>query len=204
MQQTDPPNIFPNTHELLSRSDKAALTGAHGTVIWLYGLSGSGKSTLANALERRLHADGLTTALLDGDNLRAGLTRNLGFSDEARRENIRIAAEVAKLFVQNAVTTICAFITPREELRQLARSIIGAEDFFEVFVDCTFETCEARDVKGLYAQARANGLQDFTGKQSAFERPAAADLLLNTEQASLEECLDALYRAVLPKLKRAG
>ena len=195
-------NIFPTIGDLLSRAEKARSTGGVGGVIWLYGLSGSGKSTLANRLDRRLYAAGVTTCVLDGDNLRTGLTRHLGFSDEARRENIRVAAEVAKLLVQNAITVICAFITPRQELRQLAREIIGAENLLEVFVQCSLQRCEARDVKGLYAKARANDLRDFTGTQSIFESPDAADLVLDTETSALDECVEALYGKALPLVKR--
>ena len=144
-----PENIHPTFGQLLGRESKETLLKQRGTVVWLYGLSGSGKSTLANALERRLHDEGIFTQLLDGDNIRSGLNSDLGFSDEDLRENIRRVAEVAKLFASASVVTIAAFICPRAELRVLARDIIGAKDFFEVYLECSFKTCEARDVKGL-------------------------------------------------------
>ena len=197
-----PENIHPTFGELLGREAKEALLKQRGLVVWLYGLSGSGKSTLANALERRLYEGGVFTQVLDGDNIRTGLNSNLGFSDEDRRENIRRVAEVAKLLAGAGVVTIASFICPRNELRAMARGIIGQADFLEVYIECSFETCEQRDVKGLYAKAKAGGVKQFTGRDSAFEPPEAADLILNTEKRGEGESLEQLYRAVQPRVSR--
>jgi adenylylsulfate kinase len=198
-----PENIHPTFGQLLGRESKETLLKQRGTVVWLYGLSGSGKSTLANALERRLHDEGISTQLLDGDNLRSGLNSDLGFSDKDRRENIRRVAEVAKLFASASVVTIAAFICPRAELRVLARDIIGAKDFFEVYLECSFETCEARDVKGLYAKAKAGGVEQFTGRDSAFEPGVLPDLTLNTNDLSEADAAQQLFDAVRPRVTLA-
>ena len=198
-----PQNIHPTFGQLLGREAKETLLNQSGLVVWLYGLSGSGKSTLATALERRLHEEGVFTQVLDGDNIRTGLNNNLGFSDEDRSENIRRIAEVAKLFASAGVVTITSFICPRNELRALAREIIGQADFLEVYVECSFETCEQRDVKGLYAKAKAGQVQNFTGRDSSFEAPEprdAADLILNTDNQAEGESLDQLYHAVRPRV----
>lgn len=198
-----PQNIHPTFSQLLGREAKETLLNQRGLVVWLYGLSGSGKSTLATALERRLHEEGVFTQVLDGDNIRTGLNNNLGFSDEDRSENIRRIAEVAKLFASAGVVTITSFICPRNELRALAREIIGQADFLEVYVECSFETCEQRDVKGLYAKAKAGQVQNFTGRDSSFEAPEprdAADLILNTDNQAEGESLDQLYHAVRPRV----
>ena len=198
-----PENIHPTFGQLLDREAKEALLNQRGLVVWLYGLSGSGKSTLATALERRLHEEGVFTQVLDGDNIRTGLNNNLGFSDEDRSENIRRIAEVAKLFAMAGVVTITSFICPRNELRTLAREIVGQADFLEVYVECSFETCEQRDVKGLYAKAKAGQVQNFTGRDSSFEAPEprdAADLILNTDNQTEGESLEQIYQAVRPRV----
>ena len=198
-----PENIHPTFGQLLGSEAKEALLKQRGLVIWLYGLSGSGKSTLANALERRLYGEDVFTQVLDGDNIRTGLNSNLGFSDEDRRENIRRIAEVAKLFVRAGVVTIASFICPRNELRAMARQIVGQADFLGVYVECSFETCERRDVKGLYAKAKTGEVKQFTGKDSTFEPPEpreAADLILNTDEQGESESLEKLYRAVHPRV----
>ena len=200
---SSPENIHPTFGKLLGREAKEALLNQRGLVVWLYGLSGSGKSTLANALERRLHGEGVFTQALDGDNIRTGLNSNLGFTDDDRRENIRRIAEVAKLYTSAGVVTIASFICPRIELRALARGIVGAADFLEVYVECSFETCEQRDVKGLYAKAKRGGVKQFTGKDSAFEPPEPrdiADLILNTDEQEESASLEQLYRVVQPRV----
>ena len=198
-----PENIHPTFGELLGREAKEALLKQRGLVVWLYGLSGSGKSTLANALERRLYEEGVFTQVLDGDNIRTGLNSNLGFSDDDRQENIRRIAEVAKLFATAGVVTIAAFICPRAELRVLARDIIGAEDFFEVYVECRFETCEQRDVKGLYAKAKAGEVKQFTGRDSAFEPGESPDLILNTDELNESDAAQELFDAVRTHVAKA-
>lgn len=195
-QNTAPENIHPEFHRMLDRRAKEDLLQQKGCVIWLYGLSGSGKSTLANLLERRLHEQGQLVKLLDGDNVRSGLNNNLGFSDEDRLENVRRVAEVAKLFSTNGTITLASFITPKNELRQVARDIIGDADFNEVYVKCSFDTCAQRDVKGLYAKAKAGALKQFTGKDSSFEEPAPeqADLIIDTDTENKEKSLEKLYQ----------
>lgn len=187
-------NIHPEFDRMLGRPEKEALLGQRGAVFWLYGLSGSGKSTVANAFERQLHAEGRLTQILDGDNIRTGLNANLGFSDADRAENIRRIAEVAKLFLNAGILTITSFICPLRELRQLAREVIGPEDFHEIYVKASFETCAQRDPKGLYAKAAAGRIPHFTGRDSAFEPPASADPahILDTELHDLEACVQSL------------
>jgi adenylylsulfate kinase len=187
-----PEHIFPEFSRMLGRDAKEALLGQRGVVVWLYGLSGSGKSTLANALERRYHAAGRLTQILDGDNIRSGLNADLGFTEENRSENIRRIAEVAKLFKEAGIITITSFITPREDLREQARRIIGADDLVEVFVKADFETCARRDVKGLYAKAAAGGVKNFTGKDQEFEEPQAPDIVLDTDHESEQQSLARL------------
>lgn len=200
---SQPTDLHPIFDRVIPRSEKEARFKQRARVIWLYGLSGSGKSTLATALERRLFADGLVTHLLDGDNVRTGLNKNLGFSDADRDENLRRVAEVAKLFVQAGVITICSFITPKRTQRSAARAIIGQDDFAEVYVHASYETCAARDPKGLYAKAQAGQLKTFTGKDSSFEQPQPEEgsFILDTENESPEASLERLVKWALPRLK---
>ena len=188
-------NIHPEFHRFLHRHDKENLLDQRGLVIWLYGLSGSGKSTIANAAERVLHQQGRFTTILDGDNLRTGLNANLGFTDEDRLENIRRISEVAKVFVSQGVITFVSAITPRGELRDLARGLLGG-DLFEVYVKASFEACEQRDVKGLYAKAARGEIAHFTGKDGSFEAPQNSDLVLDTENSSIEENAIELLEAI--------
>jgi adenylylsulfate kinase len=193
-----PQNIHPEFDRMLDRQAKEGLLNQRGCVLWLYGLSGSGKSTLANHLERRLHGEGLLVKLLDGDNVRSGLNRNLGFTDDDRFENIRRVAEVAKLFCDTGIITLAAFITPKKNMRILAREIVGDGDFIEAYVKCPFETCAERDVKGLYAKAQDGDIPQFTGKDSAFEEPddLVPDLVIDTDSESENESLEKLYQIV--------
>ncbi len=182
---------------MLGRADKERLLGQRGRVYWLYGLSGAGKSTIANAFERQLHAQGVLTQILDGDNIRTGLNANLGFSDADRAENIRRIAEVAKLYLNTGIVTITSFICPTRALRQLARAIVGPPDFVEVFVKASYPTCARRDPKGLYAKAQAGQIPQFTGRDAPFEEPLPEDgaLVLDTETRSLEDCVATLMAA---------
>ncbi|MBB3701741.1 adenylyl-sulfate kinase [Alloprevotella rava] len=179
--------IYPIFDQMLSRSDKEELLGQKGVMLWFTGLSGSGKSTVAIALERELQKRGLLCRILDGDNIRSGINKGLGFTAEDRRENIRRIAEVAKLFVDTGIITIAAFISPSNELRRMASDIIGAEDFKEVYISTPLEVCEARDVKGLYAKARRGEIKNFTGISAPFEAPEHPALSIDTSKMSLED-----------------
>jgi len=198
-----PAHIHPVFDRLLQRADKEALLGQHALCIWMTGLSGSGKSTIAVELERRLHAEGIHSMVLDGDNVRTGINNNLGFSEADRRENIRRIAEVAKLFVGNGTVTICCFVSPTIAIREQARDIIGAADFVEVFVDTPLEECERRDVKGLYAKARAGEVKDFTGISAPFEPPTHADIVLSTTDRTPADCAGDVFQTLLPRIRRA-
>ena len=185
-------NIFPTADRMLTRADKEVLIGQRGAMLWLTGLSGSGKSTIAIALERELQRRGYLCRILDGDNIRSGINANLGFTADDRRENIRRIAEVAKLFVDTGIITIAAFISPTEELRNLARDIIGPADFKEIHISTPLAVCEARDVKGLYARARRGEVKHFTGVSAPFEAPSDPALTLDTSRLSLEESVGRL------------
>jgi adenylylsulfate kinase len=180
-------DIHPETGRFLDRADKEKLLGQRGVVLWLYGLSGSGKSTIANEVERALHAEGRMTVILDGDNLRTGLNRNLGFTDEDRTENVRRVAETAKLFAAQGIITLVSVITPLRRHRAAAAEIVGP-DFHEIYVKADFATCAGRDPKGLYAQAAEGKIGQFTGKDSGFEEPESAALVLDTQTRSVEQC----------------
>jgi adenylylsulfate kinase (apsK) len=197
-------NIYPIFDRMLSREDKEALLGQRGVMLWLTGLSGSGKSTIAIALERELHQRGLLCRILDGDNIRSGINNNLGFSAEDRVENIRRIAEIGKLFVDTGIITIAAFISPSNELRQMATRIIGEGDFLEIYVSTPLEECEKRDVKGLYAKARRGEIRNFTGISAPFEAPEHPVLSLDTSKLSLEESVNALLELVLPAVGKRG
>lgn len=192
-------HIHPEFHRFLGRHDKETLLGQKGLVVWMCGLSGSGKSTIANAAERVLHQQGRFTIILDGDNLRTGLNANLGFSDQDRLENIRRISETAKVLASNGVITFVSAITPRGELRDLARGILG-DDFFEVYVKASFEACEKRDVKGLYAKAAKGEIPNFTGRDSSFEPPVNPQLVLDTEQLTIEDAAFELLEAIRGQL----
>ena len=192
-------NIHTEFHRFLHRQDKENLLGQRGIVVWMCGLSGSGKSTIANAAERILHEEGRFTTILDGDNLRSGLNSNLGFSDDDRMENIRRFAEVSKIFVSQGIITFVSAITPRGELRDLARAVLGA-DLFEVYIKASYEACEKRDVKGLYAKAARGEIAHFTGKDGSFEPPHHADLVLDTEATSIEEAASTLLAAIRARI----
>ena len=193
-------NIYPIFDRMLARADKERLLGQRGVMLWFTGLSGSGKSTVAVALARELHRRGRLCRLLDGDNIRTGINAGLGFSADDRRENIRRIAEVGKLFVDTGIITLAAFVSPTEELRTLARDIIGAADFKEIFVATPLEECERRDVKGLYARARRGEVKNFTGISAPFEAPQNPALVLDTTDTPVEESVGK----VLALLEEAG
>ena len=194
-------NIHPIYDRLLSRAEREKRLGQRSCVLWLTGLSGSGKSTIAVALERRLFEEGYFAQVLDGDNIRSGINANLGFSPEDRRENIRRIAEVAKLYAHSGLIAICSFISPTRAIRQMAREIIGEEDFLEVFVKAPLEVCEERDVKGLYARARRGEIKQFTGIDAPYEEPLQPFLTLDTDKLSIEDSVEALFEKVISERK---
>ena len=198
MEETN--HIYPIFDRMLGRADKEELLKQHGLMIWFTGLSGSGKSTIAIALERELQQRGLLCRILDGDNIRSGINNNLGFSAEDRVENIRRIAEVGKLFVDTGIITLAAFISPNNEIREMAAGIIGKEDFLEIYVSTPLEECELRDVKGLYAKARRGEIKNFTGISAPFEAPTHPALSLDTSKLSLKESVDQLLDLILPKV----
>jgi adenylylsulfate kinase len=170
----------------VTRADREKLNGHRGCTVWLTGLSGSGKSTIAVELEKHLWTRGVRAYILDGDNIRHGLNKNLGFSPEDRTENIRRIGEVAKLFTDAGITAVTAFISPYRADRDQVRALMP-EDFIEVYVDCPLEVCEQRDVKGLYQKARAGQIKEFTGISAPYEAPAKAELTIRTHQQSVED-----------------
>ena len=201
---TEITHIYPIFDRMLNREDKESLLRQHSVMIWFTGLSGSGKSTIAIALERELQKRGLLCRILDGDNIRSGINNNLGFSEEDRVENIRRIAEIGKLFVDTGIITIAAFISPNNDLREMAARIIGPDDFMEIYVSTPIEECERRDVKGLYAKARRGEIKNFTGISAPFEAPAHPALSLDTSRLSLEESVAQLLQLILPRVLPAG
>lgn len=199
-RNTEQQYIYPIFEKMMTREDKEALLKQRSVMVWFTGLSGSGKSTIAIALERELHQRGLLCRILDGDNIRSGINNNLGFSAEDRVENIRRIAEVSKLFVDTGIITIAAFISPNNELRKMAASIIGEENFLEIYVSTPIEEWEKRDVKGLYAKARRGEIKNFTGISAPFEAPESPDLSLDTSKLSVEESVKLLLDLILPKV----
>lgn len=189
-------NIYPIYDKMMTRVDKEQLLGQKGVMIWFTGLSGSGKSTVAMGVERELHKRGLLCRILDGDNIRSGINKNLGFSAEDRAENIRRIAEIGKLFVDTGIVTLAAFISPTHESREMAQRIIGAHDFKEVYVSTPIEECERRDVKGLYAKARRGEIKDFTGVSAPFEKPLHPALSIDTSKLTLEESVHAVLKMI--------
>jgi len=188
-------NIIPHRHQL-TQTDRNNLNGHPSKVIWFTGLSGSGKSTTAGALENELHAQGCHTYLLDGDNVRMGLNKGLGFSLEDRTENIRRIGAVSKLFVDAGIVVLCAFVSPLKEDRDRVRSLFTNGEFVEVFVDCPIEVCEQRDVKGLYAKARKGEIKDFTGISSPFEKPENPEITIKTDKEIIQESVIRIINAI--------
>jgi len=193
-------NIHPVFTRMTSKSEKEKFLNQRAKVLWFTGLSGSGKSTVALGLEKKLFNQGYFTKLLDGDNVRTGINNNLGFTLDDRQENIRRIAEVSKLFCDGGVICLNSFVSPTIEIRALAKSIIGEENFIEVFVNTPLEICEQRDVKGLYKKARAGEIKGFTGIDSPFEAPPNPDINLLTENRTIEECVDECYDYLMPHL----
>ena len=192
-------NIFPVYDRMMTRSDRERLLHQRGMMVWFTGLSGSGKTTVALGVERELHQRGILCRILDGDNVRDGINRGLGFSAEDRRENIRRIAEVGRLMVDTGVVVLACFVSPTEDLRQMAREIIGADDFFEVYVSTPIEECERRDVKGLYRRARQGEVKNFTGISAPFEAPAHPALSIDTSAPPLKESVGKVLELITAK-----
>lgn len=193
-------HIYPIKTKVTNQQRASQLT-QRPSVIWFTGLSGSGKSTLAVQLEAALFDQGFKTYLLDGDNLRTGLCKDLGFSDSDRVENIRRIGEVSKLMLDAGLVVLSAFISPFASDREQVRNIVGATNFIEVFVDTPLEICEQRDVKGLYKKARAGEIQNFTGITSPYERPVNPDVTIQTQLLTVSEAIDKLLTSVIPRIK---
>ena len=196
-------NIHPIFDKLLTRKDKEGHLNQRAKVLWFTGLSGSGKSTIAQGLEKRLFDKGYFNQVLDGDNTRTGINKNLGFSLEDRKENIRRISEVSKLFLEAGVICLNSFVSPTIDIRALAKEIIGPDDFIEIYVNTPLHICEQRDVKGLYAKARAGEIKGFTGIDSPFEAPQSPDLELLTENQPIEESISKVFNFVLPKISQS-
>ena len=188
-------NIFKQDFQV-TQKEREGLHQHPGKLIWFTGLSGSGKSTLANALEKYWHDQGLHTYVLDGDNIRRGVNRDLDFTPEGRAENLRRIAEIGKLFVDAGILTIAAFVSPLIKDRSSIKEIVGADHFVEVYIKASVETCEKRDVKGLYKKARSGEISNFTGISAPYEEPKKADMVIDTERMSLEEGLEKLVNQI--------
>ena len=194
-------NLFPIFDEILQREDKEELLNQNSKVIWMTGLSGSGKTTVAKGVERYLHSQGILNQLLDGDNIRVGISSNLTFSSEDRAENIRRISEISKLFLNCGVVTLNCFVSPTIDIRNIAKEIIGAENFIEVYINASVDTCEKRDVKGLYQKARKGKIKDFTGISAPFEAPEYPEIEINTAQLSIGESVQKVLDYILPIIK---
>jgi adenylylsulfate kinase len=179
-------------HATVTRERREALNRHRGAVVWFTGLSGAGKSTVAHAAEERLHQIGCHTYVFDGDNVRHGLCADLDFSREGRTENLRRIGEMVRLFIDAGVIALTAFISPFRADRARVRELVGDRDYVEIYCKCSLETCETRDVKGLYKRARAGEIKEFTGISSPYEEPDAPDLVLDTDSNSIEECVDQI------------
>jgi len=195
MKHIHPTDIY------LTRADKENYLKQNAKVIWITGLSGSGKSTLASGLEKALAEKGYFTQVLDGDNIRSGINNNLGFTDEDRTENVRRISEINKLFLNCGLITINAFISPTNDIRHMAKEIIGKDDFIEVFVDATVEVCIERDPKGLYKKALSGEIKNFTGISSPFDRPDDADITINTKELTIDEGVQKALEYVISKVE---
>ena len=194
-----PKNLFPHKH-FVSAELRKKLIKQKPMLIWLSGLSGSGKSTIANELEKKLYENNFLSYLLDGDNIRIGLNKDLGFTDDDRKENIRRISEVSRLMLDAGLIVITAFISPFMEERQLAKSLVLEENYFLVHVDCSVEKCEERDVKGLYKKARAGEIKNFTGIDSPYEVPENPNIIVNTEKESVDESVKKIFNAIKGKI----
>ncbi len=194
-------NLHPIYDQLLTRADREESLHQRSKVFWMTGLSGSGKSTIAAGLEKQLMSAGYLCMVLDGDNIRNGINKDLTFTEVDRTENIRRIAEIAKLFVDAGVIVLSSFVSPTNVIRNQARAIIGAEDFNEIFIDTPLEVCEARDVKGLYQKARAGEIKNFTGIDAPFEQPEDPFLVVKTVDTSIEESVAYVFDNIKEKIQ---
>ncbi len=197
-------HIHPVFDRILQRDAKEKLLNQTGKVIWMTGLSGSGKTTIAIAIEQVLNKKGYLTQILDGDNIRTGINNNLGFSEADRIENIRRISEVSKLFVNCGVISLNCFVSPTEDIRAIARNIIGKENLIEVYINTPFEECEKRDVKGLYKKARAGEIKNFTGLDAPFETPKHSDVIVETKGNTIEDSAQQVLDYILPLIEYKG
>jgi len=193
-------NIIYHQYEV-DRKKRCQSKNQPSFVVWFTGLSGSGKSTIASLVEQKLFEEGYLTYTLDGDNIRQGINNGLGFSREDRKENLRRIAEVAKLFVDAGMITIAAFISPMKEDRDMIKSIIGQDDYVEIFVDTSVDECERRDVKGLYKKARAGEIKNFTGVNAPYEKPENPDVIIKTEEKSIDESVNEVIKYLTNKIQ---
>ncbi len=200
MMKNNDNNIFPVFNEIVQREEKEKLLKQKAQVIWLTGLSGSGKTTIARHLDQQLYNNGFVAQVLDGDNIRSGINNNLIFTEEDRYENIRRIAEVNKLFLNCGIITLNSFISPTEEIRNMAIDIVGKDNFIEIFVNTPIEVCEKRDIKGLYAKARRGEIKNFTGIDSPFEFPENADVEIRTDLQSIEESVKQALDFIMPRI----
>lgn len=191
-------NIFPTFDKFMRRENKEKLLHQKAKVVWLTGLSGSGKTTIAIKLEKELVKNGFFCHVLDGDNVRSGINKNLGFSEDDRIENIRRVAEVSKLFLNSGIITINSFVSPTKAIREVAKQIIGDADFIEVFIDTPMKICEERDVKGLYKKARLGEIKNFTGIDVPYESPINPVCKIETHKKTIANCVDELLSSILP------
>jgi len=194
-------HIYPVFNEILNRPDKEKLLNQKSKVIWLTGLSGAGKTTIGVGIERALNKKGYLTQVLDGDNIRTGINNNLGFTEQDRYENIRRIAEVSKLFLDCGIICINSFISPTKKIRQMARDIIGENDFLEIFIDTPLEVCEQRDPKGLYKKARAGEIKNFTGVSAPFEKPDNPFMVVKNTNPDIEETIKQIMIKILPEVR---
>jgi adenylylsulfate kinase len=200
MMKNNENNIFPVFHKIVQREEKEKLLKQKAQVIWLTGLSGSGKTTIARHLDQELYNNGFVAQVLDGDNIRSGINNNLKFTEQDRYENIRRISEVNKLFLNCGIITLNSFISPTEEIRNMAIDIIGKDNFIEIFVNTPIEVCEKRDIKGLYAKARRGEIKNFTGIDSPFEFPENADVEIRTDLQSIEESVKQALDFIMPRI----
>lgn len=191
-------HIFPVFNQILQRVDRERLLQQRSKVLWFTGLSGSGKTTIARQLEKKLFEHRFFAQVLDGDNIRSGLNQNLGFSLEDRMENVRRIAEVSKLYLNSGVIVIASFISPTAEIREMAKNIIGAADFIEIFVNTPLEICESRDVKGLYQKARRGEIKEFSGINSPYEAPVNPHIEIKTTETTIDDAVDLIFESLQP------